>query len=519
MTHDPLWCALFDQVWVLSLPGAQARREHIRQHLPAHGLTHFDFFDATPADAPEVARALASGEVLQFPPCFRCGGLDCGKPDCNNFLIPAQVACFLSYRRLWRTIAQGPAERVLVLEDDVFLHGHTPAVLRWLAAQVAQGALAWGPGPGQPPALLRLGWARGAEHEATDPAQFRLAATLRMANPCHALNRAYAQALVDRDRGICHTADVYQHQLAPQPGEALTVLPPIASELSWTEGRFASTIHPKPVHVQHLQAQGDTEAAAREAQRLATHVKKKHFRPLLISGHPRGGTGYAAALCRQLGLDVGHEKLGRDGISSWMFAVEAEDNPYAGDAVARSRRALAWQHLIQVVRDPATAAASVMRDSRYAPPSYAFRRAQILRHLRVDLDRLPNPLEQALWSVTSWARILQAQQPALVMRLEDGQEALRSFLQAQGLLPEAARDMALDTRPVNANKRYKGVVYDKPELTPADWQALSPATQAEVAWYAQTFGYALPWSAAAGQAQGAAAPQTVGALSEAAHVH
>lgn len=489
-----VWGRLFDKVWVLSLPDAHERRAHVAQHLPAHGLEQFEFFDATPADAPEVSQAMASGEVMQFPPCFRCGALDCGKIDCNNFLIPAQVACFLSYRRLWRAIAGGVAERVLVLEDDVFLHGHAVSVLQWLSVQIQAGTVPFQPGRS---CLLRLGWAHCADHVATDPDQFRVDSSLRMSNPCHALTRAYAHALLARDQGISHTADVYQHKLAPQPGEAFTVFPPLASELSWTDGRFASTIHPKPVHVQHLQARGDVEAAEREALRLRQHTKKKHFRPLLISGHPRGGTGYTAALCRQLGLDVGHEKLGRDGISSWMFAVEAEANPYALDEVARSRRALAWQHLVMVVRDPATAAPSVMRDSQHAPPSYTFRREQILRHLGVDLDALPNPLERALWSLTSWARILLAQQPALVMRLEDGHEALRHFLIRQRLLMPDFERASLSTQPVNADKRYKGVVHPKPVLAPADWHGLQPVTREELQWYCQTFGYPLPWVAVA----------------------
>ncbi len=98
-------------------------------------------------------------------------------------------------------------------------------------------------------------------------------------------------------------------------------------------------------------------------------------------------------VCGQLGLDVGHERLGADGISSWMFAVDAEDNPYAADPVARTRRALAWKHLVMPVRDLASAAGSVMRDSEHAPPSYAFRREHILRHTGLDLDRLATPLE------------------------------------------------------------------------------------------------------------------------------
>jgi len=468
---------LFDQVWVLSLPSAADRRQHIVQHLPAVGFERFEFFDATPVGDPAVDYALTSGDVMQFPPCFRCGGLDCGEPNCNNFLIPAQVATFLSYRRLWRTIANGTAERVLVVEDDVFFHPHTARVLNWISAQVATG---------------RLPFARCADHLAGDT-PCRADHTLKMANPCHALTREFAAALLARDTGIRHTADVFQHKLAPQPDEAFTVFPPIASELSWSDGVFASTIRPKKVHAEYLLEHGDTDGAQAYAQQIAAHVEKKHFRPLLVVGHPRCGTGYTASLCRQLGLDVGHEKLGADGISSWMFAVDAEWNPYALDEVARTRRAFAWRYLIMPVRDLATAAGSVMRDSQHAPPSYAFRREHILRLLGLDLNDFDSPLEQALWSITSWARIVLAQQPDLCWRIEDQAELLRDFLLSRTLCMPEQQATVLNTLPVNVNKPYQGVHHPKPDIIAADWTKLSPNTRQEVAWYCERFGYSLPW--------------------------
>lgn len=476
-----IWARLFDQVFVLSLKNAQERRDYITQHLAEHGLNHYQFFDATPADSDEVCEAIASGEVLRFPPCFRCGELDCGDPNCNNFLIPAQVACFLSYRRLWRTMASGPAQRLLVLEDDVVLHKQAPAVLNWLAGQVDVGMVPWQAGKA---CLLRLGWARCAEHDALAPEECRIDSSIRMSNPCHALTRDFAQALLARDCGIYHTSDVYQHLQAPRPGEAFTVFPPIASEHSWSDGRFASSIHPKPQHVQHLLAIGDREGAERESKRIRTHVRKKYFRPLLISGHPHGGIDHAAALCQQLGLDVGHERLGREGISSWMFAVEAEANPDALDDVSRSRRALAWRHLLMVVRDPSAAAPLVMRDSLQGTQAYTLRREHILSQLGTDLDALPNALEQAVWSISCWARILLAQQPALVMRMEDGQELLRDFLIAEGLLSDEARHLPLMPMPEMADPQ--------PVPMPPLWQELSGPTRQELHWYAETFGYRLP---------------------------
>lgn len=52
---------------------------------------------------------------------------------------------------------------------------------------------------------------------------------------------------------------------------------------------------------------------------------------MLIIAPPRSGTGYAAKCMRDIGLDVGHERLKSDGISSWLWAVDCFDNARWGD--------------------------------------------------------------------------------------------------------------------------------------------------------------------------------------------
>src|SRR6185437_5691190 len=70
--------------------------------------------------------------------------------------------------------------------------------------------------------------------------------------------------------------------------------------------------------------------------RKARLTRRRHC-PILITGHPRSGTGSAAALCRQFGLDVRHEEVGEDGIASWMMAVDDWNIPYHDGELARSR--------------------------------------------------------------------------------------------------------------------------------------------------------------------------------------
>lgn len=258
---------LFDRIVVLSLPGSADRRAHVRDHFRHIGLRDYDFHDACGIDHPEVRDLFDRGLVATYPPCFRCGRVACGKPDCNNVLIPQQVAVFASYLNLWRRLAAGN-QRVLVCEDDVLFHPWALRVLDDLAGQVEAGAIAFS---GDAPALLRLGWALGAEHDGTQP--FRVSREVRMANPCHAVTGAYARRLLQDFAGVRHTADVFQHQQAPVARtHALSVFPPVASELSWSTGRLESLVHPKDIYARRLDEAGKPHEAAAYRERIARHV-------------------------------------------------------------------------------------------------------------------------------------------------------------------------------------------------------------------------------------------------------
>jgi hypothetical protein len=480
--------SLFDKIWVISLESSLDRREHIREHLPKFGIDSFEFFDAIDARHPEVREVQQCGGVQGYPPCFRCGETDCGDDECNNFLIPEQIACFLSYRRLWRRIAEGTAERVLIMEDDVWLHPHTIRVLSWVEKETNEGRL---PFVANQKCLLRFGWAECNEH-LDHSATMEITETVRMANPCHAITKDYAAALIDRDGIINHTADVYQHQICPRAGESYSVFPPIASELSWSNGHFASTIHPKKVHVDYLFSTNNIYAAKTAEERVKTHIKRKYFRTLLITGHPRCGTGYASALCREMGLDVGHEKAGNDGISSWMFAVEDAKNPWSQDLISSSRLRLAWKYLIMPVRNLSKSAESVVRENIYAPESYSFRQRHILSILNVDLDELSTDFEKSVCSIICWSRIVLAQAD-FAFRIEDQQVKLRKFLIDQDLIGTSWENNTLSNTPVNANKAYQGKHYDKPIFSAEDWRQLPHEILSEATWYCDTFGYPYPW--------------------------
>jgi hypothetical protein len=69
---------------------------------------------------------------------------------------------------------------------------------------------------------------------------------------------------------------------------------------------------------------------------------------VLITGCGRSGTLYASVLLKKCGLDVPHEvRMGRDGISSWLFGTQSASVPWGP-----SPRGYSFEHVIQLVRDP-----------------------------------------------------------------------------------------------------------------------------------------------------------------------
>jgi hypothetical protein len=73
-----------------------------------------------------------------------------------------------------------------------------------------------------------------------------------------------------------------------------------------------------------------------------------------------------------LGLDVGHEELGKDGISSWYLAVDCDTAPFGPGS-----RGLLFDHVFHQVRHPLKTIASL---TTLKPESWAF----IAEHTEVD---------------------------------------------------------------------------------------------------------------------------------------
>ena len=102
--------SITSNVYVISMPSAALRREHMRKELGAHGIA-FHFFDALHGE--QTLRALEQSGLSTVP----------------NALTLGELGCLMSHVRLWQQLVQSDEETMTILEDDVFL-GHDAAY--WL---------------------------------------------------------------------------------------------------------------------------------------------------------------------------------------------------------------------------------------------------------------------------------------------------------------------------------------------------------------------------------------------------
>lgn len=109
-------------------------------------------------------------------------------------------------------------------------------------------------------------------------------------------------------------------------------------------------------------------AAVPEGDASAVQSKR-----VLVTGCGRSGTTYVSVLLRKCGVDVPHEHhMGRDGISSWLFATRSRAVPW-GPTPSGFR----FDNVVHLVRDPLAAIPSI---ATFKESAWAF----IERHIPLD---------------------------------------------------------------------------------------------------------------------------------------
>lgn len=200
-------------------------------------------------------------------------------------------------------------------------------------------------------------------------------------------------------------------------------------------------------------------------------------RRVLITGHPRAGTGYAAAVCKAAGLDVGHESMGTDGVSSWMMAPPVWRVPFHREWSHRGRNWYAFDRVIEIVREPMAHIASVaFTESDQGPDqktSLWWRAAWV----PLEVMELSDPIAQAVQSIVGWHEAVRAWLPdAEVVKLENA--AVR--------IPEIFKSKPIaDPGIVNAREHPRVTAATvRARCTPPLWDALQK--------YADEIGYGVP---------------------------
>lgn len=153
---------------------------------------------------------------------------------------------------------------------------------------------------------------------------------------------------------------------------------------------------------------------------------------ILATGHPRCGSGFVAQALNQFKLNIGHEHLDNDGISSWLFAVKDFNLPtwnknQEKDIHEYNNTHITFDHVIHFIRDPMEAIPSIMLENKNQK-SFNFRRSHIYNNLSIDITNYNTMLEQAIASYIYWNEIIKKSFNVEVFRIEDGLDSLKEIL-------------------------------------------------------------------------------------------
>lgn len=167
-------------------------------------------------------------------------------------------------------------------------------------------------------------------------------------------------------------------------------------------------------------------------------IEKRKEKKILIIGHPRTGTGYTAKLLQSWGLDVQHEKMGKDGTSDWSLA--SGDKSIWQDVNFKDYE---WDIIIYCIRDPKESIASIAYTEDINNISLSHREKW------AKFKRDNNRLVTAIVSLTSWNSMIMKLEPDFIFKVEDEQQNLFNFLKKRGFKVKKSKNIV----PTDYNSR------------------------------------------------------------------
>jgi hypothetical protein len=166
----------------------------------------------------------------------------------------------------------------------------------------------------------------------------------------------------------------------------------------------------------------------------AVPVRKK----LLVTGCGRSGTQFSAVLFSGLGVEIGHERVRRDGIASWCMAADADAVPWG-----EPRTRFSFEHVFHQIRHPL---AVIESSSTLKPSSWEFICAHTPCH------PADPPVERAAKYWLCWNRLAEAI-ATTSFRIENVVDELGRLC---GVLGVADDTSVLSRVPTNLNTRRFG---------------------------------------------------------------
>ena len=153
-------------------------------------------------------------------------------------------------------------------------------------------------------------------------------------------------------------------------------------------------------------------------------LKEKKKKKILVVGHPRTGTGYTAKLLQSWGLDVQHERMGKDGTSDWSLA--SGDKSLWQDVNFKDYE---WDIIIYCVRDPKESIPSILytEDKNLNSSEYRVKYGAFS-------NKHYNPIVNTIRSLDAWDNLINLLNPNFTYRIEDQEKELFDFLKNKGLV-------------------------------------------------------------------------------------
>lgn len=138
---------------------------------------------------------------------------------------------------------------------------------------------------------------------------------------------------------------------------------------------------------------------------------------ILGLGHPKTGTGFTAHLLDNNGLAIGHEKIKRDGMVSWLACVNRDDAPWNNknykDLPSDTKKFL-------ITRSPLDSMVSIFAENKNEL-SFSWRRKVIFEEFGVDITDPSigiGDISVAVASLFYWYKLCMIHNPEFVYRVD-----------------------------------------------------------------------------------------------------